>query len=115
MHAPNVPEVECQVSNVIALFGLNVGVAILQDARPPPATIGVEQIPSFDSRDSDLPTYQILMHAPTITDQGNYIIWREFFTLTYDLERSDGRLQRSLEFSSVGGCRASPCHRRDWI
>jgi hypothetical protein len=27
MHAPNVPEVECQVSNVIALFGLNVGVA----------------------------------------------------------------------------------------
>jgi hypothetical protein len=25
MHAPNTPEVECQVSNVIALFDLNVG------------------------------------------------------------------------------------------
>jgi hypothetical protein len=25
MHAPNVPEVECRVSNVIALFGLKVG------------------------------------------------------------------------------------------
>jgi hypothetical protein len=25
MHAPNVPEVECRVSNVIALFRLNVG------------------------------------------------------------------------------------------
>jgi hypothetical protein len=27
MHAPNVLEVECRVSNVIALFGLNAGAA----------------------------------------------------------------------------------------
>lgn len=25
MHAPNTPEVECRVSNVIALFGPNIG------------------------------------------------------------------------------------------
>jgi hypothetical protein len=25
MHAPKAPEVECRVSNVIALFGLNIG------------------------------------------------------------------------------------------
>jgi hypothetical protein len=33
MHAPNAPEVERRVSNVIALFGLNVGVANLKDFR----------------------------------------------------------------------------------
>jgi hypothetical protein len=31
MHAPNAPEVECRVSNVIALFGPNVGAANLQE------------------------------------------------------------------------------------
>jgi hypothetical protein len=33
MHAPNAPEVERRVSNVIALFGLNVGVANLKEFR----------------------------------------------------------------------------------